>query len=249
MSPNDNFRRELNNAIDDVSGAPSSNLRDRVRSAVADAQPARSTYWIAAIAACVITALIVGILYVNNPFRRPVGAVNPGGTPSPSASPSTEPTPSPSPSPSPTPAFMCTASTMEHSLPVGAPITYVDAFRKGSHPGYDQITVQFNNGIPRDSVEIKPQVGTKFTMDGSGQEVTLKGTNGILVTIKGADMHTMFHGNVNSVTGYPAMVEIRQLGDYEGVVTLGLGIHSAACYKAFYETNPYRLVIEVPSAS
>ena len=138
---------------------------------------------------------------------------------------------------------------MEHTLPVGAPITYVDDFRKGMHPGYDQITVQFSNGIPGESVEIKPQVGTKFTMDGSGQEVTLKGTNGILVTIKGADMHTMFQGNVNSVTGYPAMVEIRQLGDYEGVITLGLGIHGPACYQAFYLTNPYRLVVEVQSPS
>jgi hypothetical protein len=249
VSPNDNFRRELNNAMDDVSGAPSSNLRDRVRSAVAEAQPDRSTYWIAAVAACVITALIVGILYVNNPFRRPVGTVNPGGTPSPSASPSTEPTPSPSPSSSPTAAFVCTASTMEHTLPVGAPTTYVDAFRKGSHPGYDQITVEFSNGIPGQSVEIKPQVGTKFTMDASGQTVTLKGTNGILVTITGADMHTMFHGTVNSVTGYPAMAEIRQLGDYEGVVTLGLGIQGPACYQASYLTDPYRLVIKVQSAS
>ncbi len=47
MSPNDNFRRELNNAIDDVSGAPSPALRDRVRSAIAEAQPQRTTYWIA----------------------------------------------------------------------------------------------------------------------------------------------------------------------------------------------------------
>ena len=99
MSPNDKFRRELNNAIDDVSGAPSPALRDRVRSAIAEAQPERSTYWIAAVAACVITALIVGVLYLNNPFRRLPVAANP--TPTPVASPSAQPTPSPSPTPTP----------------------------------------------------------------------------------------------------------------------------------------------------
>ena len=248
MSPDDNFRRELNNAIDDVSGAPSPALRDRVRSAITEAQPSRSTYWIAAVAACVITALIVGILYVNNPFRRP-GLVGGNPSPTPVASPSTGPTPSPSPPPTPAQTYMCTADTMAHSLPVGSPIAYVSDFRVGMHPGYDRVVIQFNNGIPTEYVEIRPRTGTSFNETPSGQTIKLKGSNGILVSIHGAEAHTSYQGARDYVKGYPALAEARVIEDFDGVVNIALGINGPACYHAEYQTNPYRLVIDVQSAA
>jgi hypothetical protein len=247
VSPNDDFRRELNNAIDDVSGAPSSALRDRVRSAISEAQPERSTYWIAAVAACVITALIVGILYVNNPFRRQVGTVNPGVTPTPSASPS--PLPSPTPTPS-LPPFICTADTMDQSLPKASPIAYVSAVATGAHAGegYDRLVITFSDGIPTQTVELTPQTGTSFPMGESGQNIKLKGTNGVHVIIKLADMHTNYQGKLDWVTGYGTLVEVRQVEDFEGVVRFGLGINGPACYRAFYLTDPVRIVIDVQAA-
>ena len=249
MSPNDNFRRDLNNAIDDVSGAPSPALRDRVRSAITEAQPERSTYWIAAVAACVITALIVGILYVNNPFRKP-GTV--GGLPTPTPSLVTSPSPLPSPSPSPSPTPICTADTMDQTLPVGTPIAYVSAIATGAHAkdgGYDRLVVTFNNGIPHDSVELKPQANTRFLLGESGQYVTLRGQNGIEIIVHGADGHMDYHGKTDFVTGYTAMAEARVVEDFEGVIRIGLGINGPACYHAFYLSNPYRLVIDVQVAS
>jgi hypothetical protein len=252
VSPNDNFKRELNNAIDDVSGAPSSGLRDRVRAAVTEAQPERSTYWIAAVAACVITALIVGILYVNNPFRRPVGTVNPGATPSPSAAPSAQPTPSPSTSPTPSQAYVCTADTMDHTLPTGSPIAYVSDIKTGAHQadGYDRLVITFANGIPTESVELKPQANTAFELGESGQTVTLKGTKGIGVVIKLADAHTQYHGPTDFVTSsaYTSLAEARVVEDFEGVIRVGIGVKGQACYHAFYLTDPYRLVIDVQAA-
>jgi hypothetical protein len=241
VSPNENFRRELNNVFDDVSGSPSPALRDRVRSAIAEAPAERSTYWIAAVAACLITAFIVGILYVNNPFRQ-TGTVSPVPTPSPS------PSPSPQPSPTPLTAFICTADTMEHTLPTGSPIAYVNAARTGSDAGYDRFVIEFSNGIPTESVELKPQNGTTFILGGSGQTVTLKGTNGIEVVIKLADMHTNYQGKVDWVTGYSTLVEVRQIEDFEGVLRFGLGVQGPACYRAFYLTDPTRLVIDVQVA-
>ena len=96
MSPNNNFRNELNNVFDEVSGAPGPALRDRVRSAVTLAPEPRGPYMIAAVAAIIITALIVGVLYVANPLRRPTGLVV-GPSPSPSASPAAQPSPSAAP--------------------------------------------------------------------------------------------------------------------------------------------------------
>ena len=250
MSPNDNFKRELNNAMDDVSGAPSSHLRDRVRAAVAEAQPERSTYWIAAVAACVITALIVGILYVNNPFRRN-GLV--GGNPTPTPSAATSPSPSPSPSPTPTQAYVCTANTLEHTLPVGSPTTYMSNMATGDHVkdggGYQRLVITFSNGIPTDSVELKPQASTKFLLGESGQYVTLRGKKGIEVILKGVDGHTEYHGKTDFVTGYNTLVEVRVVEDFEGVIRIGMGIDGPACYHAFYLTDQYRLVIDVQAAS
>ena len=246
MSPNDNFKRDLNNVFDDVTGAPSPHLRDRVRSAVSEAPEHRSTYWIAAVAACLITALIVGILYVNNPFRQPslVGS-NPSPSPSPSQVTSPSPVPSPSPSPTPTTAYICTADTLDHSLPAGSPIAYVSAMRPGAHDGYDRFVIEFSNGIPTEYVEVKPQTGTTFMLGESGQSTKLKGSNGILISIHGADGHTAYHGKTDFVTAYKAIAEVRVVEDFEGVINIGVGVNGPACYRAYYLTNPARLVIDV----
>jgi hypothetical protein len=250
VSPNDDFKRELNNVFDAVSGAPSSNLRDRVRSAVSDAPAQRSTYWIAAVAAMLVTALIVGILYVNNPFRRPTGLVNPGVTPSPATSPSTLPSPSASPSPLPSPTanqYICTADTLPQMSPKGDPIAYVSAARTGAHPAYDRFVLQFAGGFPTDFVELTPRSGTSFSETPSGQTIKLKGSNGILVRIHGADMHTSYTGKTDWVTGYQRLAEVRVLEDFEGSIIIGLGVsgNGPACYHAFYLTNPNVLIIDV----
>ena len=59
---NDDFRRDLNRTFDGLAGMPSSNLPDRVRSALREVPAARPPYWIAAVAACVIAALIVSVV-------------------------------------------------------------------------------------------------------------------------------------------------------------------------------------------
>jgi hypothetical protein len=251
VSPNDNFRRELNNVFDDVSGAPSPALKDRVRSAVAEAPETRSIYWVAAVAAVLITALIVGVLFVANPLRRQTGLVGPGPTPTPSASPSPSSEPTPSPSPTPLPQFICSADTLTNPNPAHLPTAYISAVRPGSHAsdGYDRIVVDFSNGRPDAGVELKPQTGTKFVTDPKGDTVTLKGTNGLEIVIKGADMHTSYSGAKDWVTGFATVAEVRQVGDFEGVVNLAVGINGPPCYRAFYLTGPDRLVVDVQAAS
>lgn len=253
MSPNDDFRRELNNVFDDVSGAPSPALSDRVRAAVTQAPEARGPYMIAAVAAVLITALIVGVLFVANPLRRTPGLVggNPSPTPSASQSPSTQPSPSASPSATPLPQFICSADTLTNPNPTHLPTAYISAVRPASHAteGFDRMVVDFSNGIPDAGVELKPQSGTKFVTDPKGDTVTLKGTNGLDVVIRGADMHTSYSGSKDMVLGYTTLAEVRQVGDFEGTVNLALGINGPPCFRAFYLTGPDRLVIDVQKAS
>lgn len=241
---NENFRRELGAAFDQISGAPSPMLRDRVRSSIGQAPRARDNFWIAGVAAAVMGALIVGILFVANHQQRPPISSGPPVT---SAAPSTAASPSPiqSPSASATPFVCASASQITSSA---APATaLIDALRTGTHAGYDRLTIEFQNGQPQD-IDLHPQSGTTFTKSPSGQTVTLTGQNGILVTIQGSDLHTSYSGPTDIKTGYATLVEVRSVQDFEGTVQLALGINGPACYRAYILTGPTRLVIDVQSS-
>ena len=240
---NEGFRRELNNAFDEMSGSPSPELRRRVRSAVAEARAPRSGYWIAAMAAILITAVIVGALYVTNPLRRPGTSSVVTPTPTPSSSPTPQPTPTGTPSS--LPPFTCTTGVPSDTSPAASPVALVNAAATGAHSGYDRIVVTFENGVPATGVDIRVQARPVFTGAPSGMPITLKGQKGILVVMHGADMHSAYSGKTDFVTGYPALAEARVIEDFEGVVQLGLGVNGTGCYRAFYLESPSRLVIDV----
>ncbi|HKW60628.1 MAG TPA: hypothetical protein VJR46_12825 [Candidatus Dormibacteraeota bacterium] len=243
---NEDFRRELNRAFDDVTGSPSSNLSDRVRSAVGEAPRVREPYWIAGVAAAVIAVLIVGVLFVANPFRQAPSTA--GSVHSPSPSPSASATPQESPTASPnTQPFVCTSSTTSAGANgTPPPVVYVSALRTGAHPGYDRLTVEFTNGTPA-QVKLGVQSGTRFLLSPSGVPTTLKGQKGILVVMYGTDLHTSYTGPTDIVTGYTGLAEVKRIEDFEGTVQLGLGVNGAACYRVMWLTNPNRLVIDVQS--
>ncbi len=243
--PNENFRRELGHTFDEMAGSPSAGLPDRVRSSLAGAPEQRGPFWIAGITAALIAALIVGILIVANVNRHQTSIV-PAGPPT-VGMPSTAPTapPTASPQPSPTPAFVCQSS--QGSVATQSPQSLISALRTGTHPGYDRVTIEFSNAAPQGAVQISGQRGTTFTSSPSGMPVALKGNNGWLVTIRGADMHTSYSGSRDIVTGYPALAEVRVIQDFEGVVQVGLGVNGNACYRASFLTGPSRLVVDIQS--
>jgi hypothetical protein len=234
----EDFRRELGNAFDAISGSPSPALSDRVRSALDDAPERRGPIWIAGLAAAVIAVLLVGVLLVASNRHQPPLPVAP--VVSPSASPAVTPSP-----------LSCTkgATIVEDSRPFGGGlnppvVAFIDRVQTGAHAGYDRLTFEFSNGSPM-SFEISPQDGTNFTKSPSGQSVTLAGQAGILVIIHGSDAHTAYSGPLDITNAYPALVEVRQLEDFEGTTQWGLGLAQPGCYQWFILTNPARLVIDI----
>ena len=119
--------------------------------------------------------------------------------------------------------------------------------RTGTHSSYDRITIEFQNGQPS-SIELGPQSSSTFTNSPRGDNVTLAGSAGLLVVIQGADEHTAYSGSTDFKTNYPVLLEARQMEDFEGVVQWGLGLSKSACYRAFFLTNPTRLVIDIQSS-
>ncbi len=248
----ESFRRDLNRAFEAVSGPPSPALSARVRSALSERAPARpGPFWIAGLAATLIAAIVIGVFVVAN-FNRHLTSGVPGTLPSASptasasASPSVTPTPVQTPPDSSLPPFVCGSSTSIASSNA-ALSAYVDAVRTGTHAGYDRITIEFQNGEPG-SVELRPQSNSTFTQGASGQIVTLAGSAGLLVVIHGADEHTAYSGATDFKTNYSVLLEARQMEDFEGVVQWGLGLSKSACYRAFFLTNPTRLVIDIQTS-
>jgi hypothetical protein len=242
--PNENFRREIGHVFDEMTGSPSAALPDRVRSSIAVAPEQKGPFWIAGIAAAVIAALAIGVLVVANPLNRPhtPAGLTVGSTPTAAASPSQSASPSPTADAN-LPAFVCAGGSAVGTSPAPA-VAFIDAVRTGTHPGYDRLTIEFQNG-PAGSVELQPQSGTRFTNSPKGDQVTVAGKNGILVVIHGSDLHTSYSGSRDIKTGYAVLVEVRQVEDFEGVVQLALGVSGATCYRAFTMTNPDRLVIDI----
>jgi hypothetical protein len=245
------FRRELNAEFDQMSGSPSPTLRDRVRSAVGEAPAARGPYWLAAVAAAVMAALIVGVLYVNNPLRRSPSTAGPVA--SPAATPAASPTPPTPATPQPQlPPFTCSQQDVGFKEasppPTQPPVAFITAMRTGTHGTYDRVTIEFGNGLPHD-VQVSGPGATTFTASPSGMSVTVKGQHGLLVVAHGADLHSSYSGSVDIVTSYGTLVEVRRIEDFEGVVQLALGVNGSGCYRAFWLTNPYRLVIDVQAAT
>ncbi|HXB04672.1 MAG TPA: hypothetical protein VNY77_07380 [Candidatus Angelobacter sp.] len=245
------FRRDLNREFDAISGSPSPALSARVRSALEQGRPARTgPFWMAGLAAGLIAAVVVSVLVVSNLGRHT--AIGPATIPSPSPSSNATPSLTPSPSPAQTPpdsnlpAFVC-AGPVSLAGTNSPTVAFVDAVRTGTHTGYDRVTIEFNNGEPV-NVDMSPHAGTTFTQGASGQQVTLQGSTGMLVIIHGADEHTAYTGSADVKPGYPVLVELRQVEDFEGTVQWGLGLSKTACYRAFYLTNPARLVIDIQNS-
>jgi len=206
-------------------------------------------YRFVGVAAVLVAAVAVGLVFAFNANRpQPTAGSNVGVVISPSVSPEASPVATPQASTVSTPleaAFTCGSSTLTAKQ---APATaFVDAIRTGSHEGYDRVTVEFKNGRPG-SVELRPQAGTTFHQAPSGRPDTLAGTNGVLVIVRGADAHSAYSGVRDIKTRFAGLVEVRVIEDFEGQVSLGLGVAGSACYRASFLANPGRLVIDIANS-
>jgi hypothetical protein len=122
-------------------------------------------------------------------------------------------------------------ATVTHNYPV-PPVPKLVAIDVGDHPSdpgerpYNRMTFTFNTTFPSyDYVYVDTLVA-----DGSGQPVPVDGPGILKVTFRQAQAHTD-DGTASTITSQPArhfgyvrMVDYAQAGDYEGVLTYGIGV-------------------------
>jgi hypothetical protein len=114
--------------------------------------------------------------------------------------------------------------------------------RVGEQVGYDRFVLQFDPIVP--TYTVKRQDKPVF-QGASGQSVTLSGTSGVLVTVHSAQGATTFTGPTDfNHSEYLVLNEARQIQDFEGYVSWGLGLSKPACMRAFTLESPARLVVD-----
>jgi hypothetical protein len=95
----------------------------------------------------------------------------------------------------------------------------------------DTLTLTFEQGTP--AFGVKTQAGTHFMLDPSGKPVDLAGSAGATIVLRG------FRGDVRNYTGPvsimssgPRLLQVYEIGDFEGVVTWAVGLGGAGCANA-----------------
>lgn len=130
------------------------------------------------------------------------------------------------------------------------PVAVLTGIRSARHDGFDRVVFDFAEPLPAaDAVRYVDHV----TADGSGQPVAVAGRAFLVVRFEQAQAHT----DAGSPTiaarrlspNLPVISEIVEAGDYEGYVTIALGLTAKVPFRVFELANPSRIVVDVRSAS
>jgi hypothetical protein len=114
----------------------------------------------------------------------------------------------------------------------------------GCHPTFDRFVIRARFAIPGYDVRYVGQV----VADPSGRRVPLLGPRYIRVVIRQARGRTASGSNLLPAVITPlcpALQQVKQTGDFEGVVSYGLGVRRQAGFRVFRLTGPTRIVIDV----
>jgi hypothetical protein len=124
------------------------------------------------------------------------------------------------------------------------------AVRAAHHPGFDRVVFEFSGSLPRHSVSYV----TSLTEDASGRPLHLAGDAIIKVRFEPASAHD--DSGAPTVTpagrrspGLPSLAEIVPAGDFEAVVTYGLGIDHRVPFKVLELRSPSRLAVDISTTA
>jgi hypothetical protein len=208
---------------------------------------------VAAVAVVMVVAVFVGLQLAQ---RGPLIGGDPSASPSPSAEPSVSVTPTPEPSAAPSvepsgpePAFTCGQPI--HLEAVGSdfhPLVVADV-RLGTHTDYDRIVFEYvADGTPYLDLAV---ANPPFTKDPSGLPLEVAGDPIFGLTFTGATKYDTesgqqpYTGSTDFEPGYPQIVQFVENGDFEATHSWYLGLNGGECLRAFYLTEPSRIVIDV----
>jgi hypothetical protein len=120
----------------------------------------------------------------------------------------------------------------------------LDAIHATHHPGADRIVFQFTGGLP---AMHGVRYVDRLVGDGSGKLVPVAGRATLRVRFGGAVAHDTSGPTAPLRTAYslPNVMQSVQSGDFEGIVTYGIGLARRTPFHVTTLHNPARVVITV----
>ena len=119
----------------------------------------------------------------------------------------------------------------------------VTSVRIAHHDGYDRLVIGFATSNAMPQYQLNQQATSHFVRDASGQPVTLDGSAGIRAVLRNADITPGAPTDLKPAL--PAIREAAQIGNFERVVSYGVGLATPACFRVLELSGPTRLVIDV----
>ena len=137
------------------------------------------------------------------------------------------------------PAFTCT----DKSGGAASAAATVSDVRVAHHDGYDRLVIGFATASAMPQYQINQQATAHFVRDASGQPVSLNGAAGLRVVLRNADIVSGAPSDLKP--NLPEIREVAQIGNFERVVSYGVGLATPACFRILELSGPTRLVIDV----
>src|SRR6267143_2932629 len=137
------------------------------------------------------------------------------------------------------PAFTCT----DKSGGTGSAAGTVYDVRVAHHNGYDRLVIGFPTASAMPQYQLNRQSTTHFVRDASGQPVTLQGSAGVRLVLRNSDIVSGSPSDLKP--NLPEIKEVAQIGNFERVVSYGVGLATPACVRVLELSGPTRLVIDV----
>jgi hypothetical protein len=188
------------------------------------------------------TLAVTAVLAAGCGTSGPPGAAHSPGTPGSRATPS-----SPSAHASaPSPARPATSPSSWRPVPPHTGTTgYLTAISARQHATFDRVVFQFSGRVPG----YRAGYVNEVVSDPKGQLVPLPGQAFLRIVFHPSSGYRTYTGPAIITPMFPALLQIRAAGDFEGYVSFGAGISRRTGLHVFTLTQPYRVVIDIDHAA
>ena len=161
-------------------------------------------------------------------------------------------------------AAAATATVALTSLPAGAdlgaptststrtvtrspsPFPHLIGIRTGRHATFDRVVFDLRGAAPGYKVGYVDTVRE----DGSGKVIDMRGGANLMVRLRPAQAHRndgspTYTGSKRIFVDDPELREVAFAGDFEGVVSIGLGVHAKHGFRVMTLSDPTRIVVDI----
>lgn len=129
------------------------------------------------------------------------------------------------------------------AMAAATPVSTLVAIRAAQHVGFDRVVFEFDGPVPPQSVEFVPEI----IADPSGMPVQMFGAAFLGVTFSSATAHDAadFLTPERTTCGLPNVIQVVRSGDFEAVLSFGIGLARQRPFEVFTLSDPSRVVIDI----